>query len=146
MEICKLQQNEVSAFKNLLEIFQHVFEIEAPISDVSHLGCILANPDFLVFVVKHNDKVVGGLTLYVLQSYYGKKPVAYIYDVGISPEFQRKGFGKALIKAVCTYCKDNGFEEAFVEAEADDSNAVNFYRSTNSNVEMQAIHFTYAFH
>jgi aminoglycoside 3-N-acetyltransferase I len=145
MEIRKLNHNEVSDFRSLVEIFKEVFENEEPISDYEHLGKLLSNPDFKVFVVRKNNKVVGGLTIYILHRYYGNKPVAYIYDVGIAPELQGQGLGKALIVEVCKYCKDNGFEDAYVEAESDDLDAVNFYRKTRFNSEMNAIHFTYTF-
>jgi aminoglycoside 3-N-acetyltransferase I len=145
MEIRKLNHNEVSDFRNLIEIFKEVFENEEPISDNEHLGKLLSNPDFKVFVVRKNNKVVGGLTIYILHRYYGNKPVAYIYDVGVTPEFQGQGFGKALIVEVCKYCKDNGFEDAYVEAESDDIDAVNFYKKTGFSSELNAIHFTYDF-
>lgn len=145
MVIKKLDHNEVPDFRNLVEIFKAVFENEEQIPGNEHLGRLLSNPDFIVFVVKLNNRVVGGLTLYVLHSYYGTKPMAYMYDVGISPEFQGRGLGKALIAEVCRYCKDNGFEDAYVEAESDDIDAVNFYRNTKFSSEMNAIHFTYTF-
>jgi aminoglycoside 3-N-acetyltransferase I len=143
MEIRKLNHNEVSDFRSLVEIFKEVFENEEPISDNEHLCKLLSNPDFKVFVVRKNNKVVGGLTIYILHRYYDNKPVAYIYDVGVTPDFQGQGLGKALIEEVCKYCKDNGFEDAYVEAESDDLDAVNFYRKTKYSSEMNAIHFTY---
>ena len=143
MEIIELNSNEVLDFRDLVGIFKEVFENEEAISDNEHLCKILSNPDFKVFVVRKNNKVVGGLTIYILHRYFGNKPVAYIYDVGITPEFQGQGLGKALIVEVCKYCKDNGFEDAYVEAESDDLDAVNFYRKTKFNNEMNAIHFTY---
>jgi aminoglycoside 3-N-acetyltransferase I len=145
MEIKKLNHNEVSDFRELVDIFKNVFENEEPISDNEHLAKLLLNPYFLVFVVKENQKVVGGLTMYILHRYYGTKPVAYIYDVGITPAFQGQGLGKSLIKEVCKYCKENGFEDAYVEAETDDIDAVHFYRKTEFSSEINAIHFTYTF-
>lgn len=145
MEIKKLNKNETSDFRNLVEIFKNVFEHEEQISNNEHLETLLSNPDFMVFVVRQNNKVIGGLTIYILHRYYGKKPVAYMYDVGIAPEFQGQGLGKALIAEVCKYCEDNGFEDAYVEAESDDIDAVNFYRKTKFSSEMKAIHFTYTF-
>jgi len=145
MEVKKLHRNGVSDFRDLVEIFKEVFENEEPISDNEHLGKLLSNPDFMVFVVRQNNKIVGGLTIYILYRYFGTKPVAYIYDVGIKPELQGQGLGKALIVEVCKYCKDNGFENAYVEAESDDIDAVNFYRKTKFNSEMNAIHFTFTF-
>ena len=145
MEIKKLNHNEVSEFRNLVEIFKEVFENEEPISENEHLSKLLSNPNFLVFIVKENEKILGGLTIYVLHRYYGAKPVAYIYDVGITPDRQGQGLGKLLISEVCKYCKNSGFEDAYVEAESDDIDAVNFYRKTRYSNEMNAIHFTYAF-
>ena len=145
MEIRKLDRNDVSDFRSLVEIFKHVFENEEPLSDNEQLGKLLSNPDFLVFVVRQNDQVVGGLTIYVLHRYYGSKPLAYIYDVGIAPEFQGQGLGKALMAEVCKYCEDHGFEDAYVEAESEDQDAVDFYRKTKFSSELNAIHFTYTF-
>lgn len=145
MEIKKLNDNEVSDFRSLVEIFKNVFENEEPIADNEQLGQLLCKPDFMVFVVRQKNKIVGGLTVYILHRYFGTKPVAYIYDVGIIPEFQGQGLGKALMAEVCKFCKENGFEDAYVEAESDDSDAVNFYRKTKFSSEINAIHFTYSF-
>jgi aminoglycoside 3-N-acetyltransferase I len=143
MEIKKLNSDSLIDFKSLIEIFKLVFENNEPIADNGQMEKLLSNPDFFVFVVKSNNKVVGGLTIYVLHRYFGTKPIAYIYDVGVSPDFQRQGLGKALIAEVCNFCKQNDFEDAYVEAESDDIDAVEFYRKTEFSSEMKAIHFTY---
>lgn len=144
-EIQKLDSSEVSDFRNLVKIFKVVFENEEQISENNQLGKLLSNPDFMVFVAKQNNKVLGGLTIYVLHRYFGAKPVAYIYDIAVSPDFQGKGLGKALIAEVCKYCKENGCEDAYVEAESDGIEALNFYRKTKFSSEINAIQFTYTF-
>lgn len=113
-------------------------------ADDEQLKKLLFNPDFWVFVITINDQVVGGLTIYVLHRYYNTRPIAYIYDVGVSPHFQGKGLGKVLIAEVCNFCRHNHFEEAYVEAESDDIDAVSFYRKTKFSSELNAIHFTYS--
>jgi aminoglycoside 3-N-acetyltransferase I len=145
MEIKKLEKNKTSEFRNLIEIFKDVFENDRQTLDIDYLSRLLSKNDFIVFVVKVENKVVGGLTIYVLHSYYSTKPIAYIYDIGITKRFQGQGLGKALITEVCKFCKANGFEDAYVEAESDDIDAVSFYRKTKISNEMNAIHFTYAF-
>jgi hypothetical protein len=40
-------------------------------------------------------------------------------------------------------CLDRGFAELFVEAEADDTDAIEFYRRTDPNREMMAVQFSY---
>ena len=145
MEIKKLTENGISDFRNLIEIFKDVFENDRSTPDDDHLNRLLSNPDFIVWVVKVKNKVAGGLTIYVLHGYYQVKPTAYIYDVGITPGFQKQGLGKALINEACKFCKQNGFDEAYVEAEMEDVDAVNFYRKTKFSHELNATHFTYTF-
>ena len=143
MEIKKLSSDCLTEFKSLIEIFRVVFENDEPAASDELLEKLLSNSDFFVFVVLSNNEVVGGLTIYVLHRYFGTKPIAYIYDVGVSPEFQGQGLGKALIAEVCNFCKKNDFDDAHVEAESDDIDAVSFYRKTKFSSEMTAIHFTY---
>lgn len=145
MQIKKLEASQISDFKTLIEIFKEVFENDEQIIENEQLGDLLSRPDFMAFVVILDGKVIGGLTIYVLHRYFGSKPLAYIYDVGISPLYQGQGFGKALIADVCQFCKHNNFENVYVEAESDDIDAVNFYRKTNFSTEMNATHFTYSF-
>lgn len=145
MEIKRLDRNNISDFRALIDIFKDVFENNAEIPGDEYLCTLLARQDFMVFVVKLNDKVVGGLTIYILHQYYSVNPLAYIYDVGISTGFQGRGLGKALIAEACSYCKANGFEEAYVEAENDDMDAIDFYRKTKFHSEIVARHFTYSF-
>ena len=137
--------NEVDQFKELLLIFNEVFENSGTLPSEAYLAALLDRVDFKVLVALVGEKVVGGLTVHVLPNYYEEKPMAYIYDVGIDPPFQRKGIGNSLISEVCRYCKENGFAEAYVEAEADDLEAIRFYRKTKYTDEVGAIHFTYEF-
>jgi aminoglycoside 3-N-acetyltransferase I len=143
--IKQLEIGDLAAFASLLEIFKEVFENEEAVIHEAQLQKLLADPDFIVFVVKLNNQVIGGLTIYVLHRYFGTKPVAYIYDVGIHPNFQGKGYGKALIAEVCSFCRQNGFEDAYVEAESEDLDTVAFYLRTNFTEKLNATHFIYTF-
>ena len=145
MKIKKLEKSEITHFRQLIEIFADVFESDAPLPNDQHLSRVLSDSDFGAFVIEIDGNVVGGLTLYVLQSYYHVKPMAYLYDVGIARDFQRQGLGQLLIAEVCNYCRENGFENAFVQAESNDWEAVHFYRKTAFHDEMNAVHFTYRF-
>lgn len=146
LEIEILKPNQAEDFAALIHIFSDVFEMtELKIPHNTYLKSLLQKPDFFVITAKNYGKVVGGLTVYILHGYYTSKPAAYIYDVGVTPLFQRKGIGKKLIGFLTDYCQQRGFENAYVEAEADDIEAINFYRKTAHSHEMQATHFTYYF-
>ncbi len=143
MEIKSLTTNDAEDFKSLIEIFVDVFEHDIEIPPLSYLTKLLQQDNFIVLVSKIEGKVVGGLTIYSLAQYYSTKPLAYIYDVGVTPLLQGKGIGKALIQEACRICKELGYEEAYVEAETEDIDAVEFYRRTKYNSEMSATHFSY---
>lgn len=145
VKIQKLSTGEVEEFLRLIEIFNLVFENEGTIPSSDYLQKLLSKEDFFVVVAMVENKVVGGLTVYTLHSYYEEKPNAFIYDVGVEPSFQGKGIGKLLIQELKSYCQKNGFSEAFVEAEGDDIDAIEFYRKTKPDSEMVAYQFTYTF-
>ena len=142
----QLQNEDSKSFLELVRIFASVFEMDGFVDPgEDHLLKILRSEHFGVFVARSGNRVVGGLTLHVLENYYEPKPAAYIYDVGIEKSFQRKGIGSQLMDAVMDYCRENGFKEAWVEAETDDIHAVNFYRKTKHSQLLNATHFIYNF-
>jgi aminoglycoside 3-N-acetyltransferase I len=89
------------------------------------------------------QKIIAGLTVYVLDLYYSEKPLAYIYDLAVLPEYQRIGVGKKLVGFTNEYCRQKGFEEVFVQADKADIHALDFYRSTGPTNEEPVIHFYY---
>ena len=128
----------------LISVFETVFEME-PFKrpEENYLHKLLSKENFIAVVAFSEDKVIGGLTVYVLDQYYSKKPLAYIYDLAILSEFQRQGIGKKLIAFTNDYCKQNGFAEAYVQADKPDDYAIEFYRLTNPSLEAEVIHFAY---
>ena len=140
-----LSSKDLDNFKELIRVFEIVFEMKNfNIPDDNHLLILLEKSDFFALVAEIDNKIIGGLTVYVLNQYYSFKPLAYIYDVGILNNYQRKGIGKKLISYLTSYCKENGFEEAYVEAELEDVNAINFYKTTPISNILQATHFSYS--
>lgn len=146
IQISKLSSVHFKEFGELIKIFEVVFDMDDyKMPEQEHLQWLLDKPDFFSLVAKDNNRVVGGLTVYILHRYYSTKQSAYIYDIGVLPEYQRKGIGRKLIAHLVRYCKENDFEEVYVEAESGDTQAVNFYRQLNFSSELQATHFTHSF-
>ncbi|MEX1014791.1 MAG: GNAT family N-acetyltransferase [Candidatus Paceibacterota bacterium] len=85
------------------------------------------------------------MTVYTLEQYYSEKPLAYVYDLAVSVEYQRKGIARQLMAAVVGHCQAAGYEEVFVQAEKVDQYALDFYRSTPITGEEKVRHFTYNF-
>jgi aminoglycoside 3-N-acetyltransferase I len=143
VEIKKLGKQDIDQFKRLILVFERVFEMHHfKMPGDGYLQQLLEKDSFFVFVALMDDQVIGGLTSYTLQQYYSTKPLVYIYDLAVQTEFQRKGIGKMLIAGINAYCKENGVEEVFVQADEDDAHALDFYRSTGARPE-KVVHFYY---
>jgi aminoglycoside 3-N-acetyltransferase I len=66
----------------------------------------------------------------------------YIYDLAVDSRHQRKGIGAKLIAAITSFCKAEGMQEVFVQADRVDEHAVEFYRKTGATEE-DVLHFYY---
>jgi len=142
-QIKRLGKKDLALFKELICVFQAVFEMENAVRpDESYLQNVLNKRDFIALAVIHKNEVIGGLTAYELQMIYGEYSELFIYDLGIKAEFQRKGLGKKLISAVKEYCKQNEIKEFFVPVNEEDKHALDFYRSTGGRAE-KVVHFNY---
>lgn len=144
IEIKKLSAQNTGEFLELLRVFHQAFEMGRTVfTKHQHLRKLEDDPHFIVMVAKENDQVVGGLTAHVLNNYGLPNPSVYLYDLAVQPNHQRKGIGKSLIAALIEYCATKGYKEIFVQAEADDADAINFYRKTPISGEMNATQFYY---
>jgi aminoglycoside 3-N-acetyltransferase I len=144
LEIQILKSDDLEGLKELITVFENVFEMENfKLPNETHLQRLLKKETFIAVVAKTENKIMAGLTVYVLDQYYSTKPLAYIYDLAVMTEYQRQGVGKKLMEFTTEYCRQKGFEEVFVQADKVDAYAIDFYRSTKPTQEEQAVHFSY---
>jgi aminoglycoside 3-N-acetyltransferase I len=142
-QIKLLDKSDVQRFKELIQTFHEIFEMQDSIlPKESFLQSLLNKTDFIAYVIVYNNNVVGGLTAYKLQMIYGEYSEILIYDIGIKTEFQRNGLGKVLISTLKEYCKQSGVKEFFVAANEEDKHALDFYNSTGGKSE-KVVHFNY---
>ena len=141
--IKKLEVSDLDDFTALVHVFENVFEVQ-PLSapDPARLGELLTRQDFIALVARAEQEVVGGLTAYLLPQYYPVKPHVYLYELAIIPDFQRQGIGRQLVDELLRYCHQIGAGEVFVQAEAIDKHAIEFYRTTGG-IPMKVFHFSY---
>jgi aminoglycoside 3-N-acetyltransferase I len=141
--IKRLGKKDVVLFKELISLFNEVFEIKKHKSaKKTYLQKVLKESSFISIVAICDDKIVGGLTAYELPMYYSKYSEVLIYDMAVLTEFQRKGIGKKLISALKKYCRKKGIQYIFVPANEEDAHALAFYTSTGGKPE-KVVHFNY---
>jgi aminoglycoside 3-N-acetyltransferase I len=142
-KVLKVQPDDLQTFKELLLVFEQVFEMKMfKMPDDPYLLRLLDDRHFMVYVVRIEDVTVGGLTAYVLPSYYFKSSEVYVYDLAVMKQFQRKGLGRKIMSALKDDCKTLGFKEVFVQADLVDAHALEFYRSIGGRAE-SVVHFYY---
>jgi len=140
IKIKKLSSEELDKFIALIKVFEMKNFI---LPEKTHLSKLLSKPEFMVFIALKDEEVIAGMTAYTLEQYYNEKPLAYIYDLAVLEKYQRKGIGKKLIEEVNNYCRMEGYEEVFVQADKVDDYALDFYRSSSPTTEEQVVHFSY---
>ncbi|MEO6130740.1 MAG: GNAT family N-acetyltransferase [Saprospiraceae bacterium] len=129
--IKQLTSQDLILFQELIFVFEDVFEMKNfAIPNQNHLQNLLDKPDFMVFVALLENKVVGGLTAYILPSVYFSGSDVYLYDLAVKTEHQRKGIGRQIIIELKEYCRQLGHREIFVQADIDDQHALDFYKAT----------------
>src|SRR6185295_15137544 len=104
IKVEKLNHSDIHKFTELIRVFEDVFEMKNfKMPGEIYLQRLLEREDFFVFVALVKDKVVGGLTSYIMQQYYSKSPLVYIFDLAVKTELQRQGIGKMLIAGNNSY-------------------------------------------
>lgn len=142
-KIEKLTAQDVTAFQEMLILFDAVFEVERPErpSEI-YLANLLHQSDFAVWVASIDNQVVGGLTMYILPQYRSIKRMGYLYDIAVKNDLQRKGIGQMLLLACRAWCAANQITELFLQAENEDEQAICFYRKTGAS-ELATTSFDY---
>jgi aminoglycoside 3-N-acetyltransferase I len=141
--ILRLEKNQLPVFKELIRLFEEVFEMKDFTSPPDqHLLQLLSKDTFFVFVAVTESKIIGGLTSYILNQYYSQKPLVYIYDLAVRSEYQRMGIGRMLVEANNNYARSIGAGIVMVQADRVDDHAIKFYQSTGG-ISEDVIHFDY---
>ena len=139
----KLASGDVAHFLQLILVFEEVFEMEGFVMPgEEHLQKLLDKPDFVVFAAIQGGKVIGGLTAYVLTSYFTPSADVYILDLAVNTDVQRRGIGRRLMEAIMAYCDEQDMNVLFVQADEVDKHAVAFYHSLGGIAE-RAVNFDF---
>lgn len=76
------------------------------------------NPDHAIFVAQHQGRIIGSTTLLIEQKFiHDGGKVGHIEDVVVLKEFQSKGIGVIIIKAVLEYAKSQGCYKTILDCD-----------------------------
>lgn len=143
METKKLNPGDLPYLKDLVRLYADVFEEEVRIPADDHLQSLLELEHMIFYVALRENRVAGGLTAHVLPSVYFPSSEVYVYDLAVDKEYQRQGIGAELMGELENHCRGRGYREIFVQADAVDEHALNFYEKIGGSRE-DVFHFSFA--
>ena len=106
---------------------------------------LLAREDVLALVAIDGERVIGGLTAYLLRKFEQERSEIYIYDLAVAEDRRRLGVATALIGEVRRIGREAGAWTLFVQADIipEDEPARALYRKLATS-EITALHFDIA--
>lgn len=101
-------------------------EKHTPLSD-TYLDQLLQRPEFWAFAATDAGAVIGGMTAHALMMTAFEGSEVFLYDIAVSPTYQRRGVGRELIGALRRDATSLGVSTIFVPADDEDTGAIEFY-------------------
>lgn len=138
-----LAHSEVNKLGELIDVYEDVFEMkDFKKPPPEYLQKLLNNEQLIFFVAEDQDKVIGGLTANILPSVYFQSAEVYVYDLAVKREYQRQGVGSDIMKDLNDFCRKKGYQELFIQADVQDSHAIDFYNKIGGAPE-SVMHFSF---
>ncbi|MBX9783534.1 MAG: GNAT family N-acetyltransferase [Chitinophagaceae bacterium] len=103
-QVSRLTYSDSYFIEQLVEDF--LSEEEKP--TVDHLKSVLSDDRTYLYIAAVNEKVIGYCLVYRFPSIYSSHHLAYLYDIEVIEEHQKKGIGREFIRvAKEQLAKDN---------------------------------------
>jgi GNAT superfamily N-acetyltransferase len=138
----KLETLDLQGLKELRELYKNVFGESMPEVSDEYLTGLLHSEQVVFFVAEKDHEVVGGVTAYRFPSLYGQGHEMYIYDMAVATTLQRQGIGSGLLDFIKNFCRSEGAKHLYVQADAVDTGARNFYLK-NGGTEEDVRHYDF---
>jgi ribosomal protein S18 acetylase RimI-like enzyme len=93
----------------------------------------LENPDVLLWAAFDDAAVIGFLQCNMIHLRSNQAHELLLYEIGVHRALRRRGIGRALLNQMETWMRENSVDVVWVLA--DNQEAVEFYRSSNFEIE-----------
>ena len=143
MELRVLDNEDVALFEAMNTMFGQVFdEVDTytsarPAED--YVRQLLGRDTFIAIVALAEEKIVGGLTAYVLEKFEQERSEIYVYDLAVESKYRRRGIATALIGKLRGVAAERGAYLVFIQADNDNPPAIELY--TKLGVREDVLHF-----
>ena len=87
------------------------------------------------------EEVVGGAICYILTKLESVAPEFYLYDIAVSPDWQRLGIATSLINALANLARESGASSLYVETEHASDNIAPIALYSGLGTSQPVLHF-----
>lgn len=104
-----------------------------------YLESLLADEHIIVLAAMDEERIVGGLTAYILPKPEQERSEIYIYDLAVGKNYRRKGIATSLIEEIQNIGESVGAWAIFVQGDPEDLPAIKLYESLG--IKEDVFHF-----
>lgn len=116
--------------------------------DEAAARAFLSDPNHFLVVARDEEKhglVIGFASAVRMFHPDKEKPELFVNEVGVAPEYQRRGVGKALMKTLLDEAKKAGCRGAWVSLDEDNEAALALYKAAGGKTPERQIHIDFDF-
>ncbi len=129
VEVRRLQPGDESLAREAFLVLATAFD-EAPVElPEAYLTRLLRRQEFWAIAAVLDGHAIGALTAHTLAMTRSATDELFVYDIAVATPHRRQGIGRALLGRLCEYAGASGIPLAFVLADGDDDDALDFYRA-----------------
>jgi aminoglycoside 3-N-acetyltransferase I len=107
MEIIQINENNISEYYQLLDLFSNEFDdklnYQNNLPTKEYAKKILTNKSTIILICKADNQIVGGLVAYLLAKFEQERSELYIYDLAVDSNWRRRRIATSLIYELKKY-------------------------------------------
>ncbi|WBL44237.1 GNAT family N-acetyltransferase [Algoriphagus halophytocola] len=131
-------------YLELISVFQQVLGSDKSKMDYRHINHFLKDDNFYFIVAKAKGKIIGGLTVFIINQYLVDKPYAYLKDLAVLEEYRGLEIDSKLVQFAVDDWLSYDFKDVIVHVNKEDTHTLALYRAVLPTSEKETIQFTFA--
>jgi aminoglycoside 3-N-acetyltransferase I len=131
MEFTRISSGQEREIFDASELFDEPLDPEA-------VRAYIADERNIFLLASDRRRAVGFLRGTALGQLKSTRRQMFLYEIGVVPEYRRRGIARELVRLLLNHCRDQNFEELFVLTDPGNEGAVTLYKSTGATTETSA--------
>ena len=132
MNIIKVRRSDLGIITDILVNHIDASDKKEGEPTVAHLNTLLDDDRSYLFAAVHENSVIGFALAYRFPSLYSSGYLAYLYDIGVSESYRRRGVGRLLIETVLEHLRLDDVKELWLGTGVDNQEGQGLFTATGA--------------